>query len=137
MPWYRRLAIFTVIVVFAYSVPLAVYSTFAWLRLRPTSWAENEIPALDPLGTAWEQWRPSPANTAGEGTLADIATEQGDRWKWTLISTAIAIILAIAATVALRMTRSQSKLPCGTCGYDLLESVRGRVITCPSCGREA
>lgn len=135
MPWYRRLAKSLVFLIFAYAIPSLGYSIWAWLRLRPSSWAENEVPPIDPLGMAWQNWRPSASNNE-EGTLFAIAAEQGERWQWFFIGAVIAIVIGIAGVVVLRMTRSKSKLPCDRCGYDLLESVRGRVVTCPSCGKD-
>jgi hypothetical protein len=90
----HRVVAVCVTVAVAYSLPLAVYATWAWSRLRPETWPADQYPAMDPLGLAWQYWHPTPSVGPG-GDSYWAAEEQGERWR----NTALAAVGVLAASV--------------------------------------
>ncbi|MAX26667.1 MAG: hypothetical protein CMJ19_19410 [Phycisphaeraceae bacterium] len=76
---------------FAYAIPLFVYAMWAWSRLRSQTWIDDTPPEIDPLGYAWQYWKPTLSNGVG-GSSYWAAIEQGERWWWVMVIAAGVIV---------------------------------------------
>lgn len=81
-------------ILIAYSLPIIAYAAWAWLRLRPDTFPKDDIPALDPLGFAWQYWSATPSNALG-GDSYWAAIEQGERWRSMAVSATVVLVAAV------------------------------------------